>query len=352
MGIRGRRVIQTSVLGFTLVELLVVIAIIGVLIALLLPAVQSARESARNVQCKNNLRQLALAMLNFESTHREFPAGGHGFRWMGDPDKGVGRYQPGGWIYQVAPYIEQANVTLLGKGAEPAAKFQAVTQQRSIVVDGFLCPSRRSVKVAESVEQCYNAGLSPDGDAKTDYAANGGPSSIGMGTGGIVPPSCQNVWDKVKCEDHLRGIDNAQANGFRGIVGHHAGAAIRQITDGTANTIIAGEKYMDQRYYDQITLHPDRPEANDNPGDNSSLWQGFDQDSVRFPAESRPPRKDGSDGEKNQTYVTWMGSAHPSTINVAFVDGSVHSPSYDIEPRVWNAICVRDDGTTYSLGNN
>ena len=173
-----------------------------------------------------------------------------------------------------------------------------------------------------------------------------------MGIGGIVSLSTQNVWDRKKCEDHLRGIDNAQANGFRGIVGHHVGAAIRQITDGTANTIIAGEKYMDQRYYDQITLNPDRPEANDNPGDNSALWQGFDQDSVRFPGQSRPPRRDGiEEGNKNQDFVIWMGSAHPATCNVAFVDGSVHSPSFDVDPKVWNAISVRDDGTTYNLGN-
>src|SRR3977135_3561541 len=74
--------------GFTLVELLVVIAIIGILVALLLPAIQAAREGARRAQCKSNLKQLALGCLNHHDTQKHFPTGGWGYQWVGDPDRG------------------------------------------------------------------------------------------------------------------------------------------------------------------------------------------------------------------------------------------------------------------------
>ena len=129
--------------GFTLVELLVVIAIIGVLVGLLLPAVQSAREAARRSQCQNNLKQIGLATLNYESAQKAFPSSGWGWHWMGDPDQGAGKNQPGGWIYSLLPYIEQAGIKSVGKGLAAADKKIALTTLSETPITVMNCPSRR-----------------------------------------------------------------------------------------------------------------------------------------------------------------------------------------------------------------
>ena len=107
--------------GFTLVELLVVISIIGILVGLLLPAVQSARESGRGAQCCNSLHQIGVGMQHHSVDHGTFPAGGWGWGWIGDPDRGNGLGQPGGWIYNILTYMEQQPLHDLGLGLDPGA---------------------------------------------------------------------------------------------------------------------------------------------------------------------------------------------------------------------------------------
>jgi len=347
--------------GFTLVELLVVIAIIGVLIALLLPAIQAAREAARNAQCKNNLRQVGVAFLNYESAMKSFPSGGWGYRWMGDPDAGVGPRQPGGWVYQTAPFMEGGGVTLIGKGLKGEPKKDALAAQRAVVLSFLNCPSRRKAIGVLAGEAPYNAGIPPL-DAKTDYAAHGG-TKVFTNVAGPGPNS-----DYTNCAGSgfpgcIVGTTSGWAvatsdESFNGIVCQRMGASMRQITDGASNTLLAGEKYLAPEYYDTPTYKSNPIGSNnfgdDNPGDNSSMWQGYDQDTVRAASANLTPMRDDyrdptapynaavpgyATGDAQHRY----GSAHPSTVNLVHADGSTHAVDFEVDPQIWIALGNRAD---------
>ena len=349
--------------AFTLVELLVVIAIIGVLVALLLPAIQAAREAGRNAQCKNNLRQVGIAFLNYEAGMKSFPSGGWGYRWMGDPDAGTGPRQPGGWVYQTAPFMENAGISLIGKGLKGQAKYDALAEQRKVIISFLYCPSRRKAVGMTAGETPFNSGI-PDLDAKSDYAAHGGTKFYALAQGpgpnadftncaGTGFPMCgvgsppQPAWQVT---------DKQIAEEWNGIVCQRVGARMRQITDGASRTLLGGEKYLPPEYYETATYKSNPIGApnygDDNPGDNSSLWQGYDQDTVRAASDDLLPlRDDAPKAASSSTAVPGYapngnvsyGSAHPSTVNVVHADGSTHAVSFDIEPQVWNALGSRHD---------
>lgn len=158
--------------GFTLVELLVVIAIIGMLMGLLLPAVQQAREAARQMSCSNNLHQLSLALNNHLASLKYFPSGGvSGYQYVGDADKTL-QEQRSSWTYAIMPYMEQQ-----------ALHDSNISTRIKTVVPTFYCPSRRAPKLYLSLARTMYARL-PDGTEqsatlgtqapKTDYAGNSG----------------------------------------------------------------------------------------------------------------------------------------------------------------------------------
>ncbi len=130
--------------AFTLIEVLVVIAIIGILIALLLPAVQMAREAGRKMECTNNLKQIALAALNHEHIVNSLPTGGWGYNWVGDPNRSHGRRQPGGFFYNILPYMELNSIHDMPKADDPTEKKRMSAMMLMQPVPGFNCPSRRA----------------------------------------------------------------------------------------------------------------------------------------------------------------------------------------------------------------
>ena len=132
--------------GFTIVELLVVIAIIGLLISLLLPAVQAAREAGRRLECINHLKQISLAIMNHENSTKRLPTDGWGWKWVGDPDRGSGQNQPGGWAYNILPFMEQGVLHNMGTGLKGSAKYTLAADMIALPLPEFICPTRRAAE--------------------------------------------------------------------------------------------------------------------------------------------------------------------------------------------------------------
>ncbi len=293
--------------AFTLVELLVVIAIIGILVALLLPAVQAAREAARRTQCINHLKQMGVAAHNHHDSLRIFPTGGHHWAWhvtqnqqSGKPD--IGAKQRVGWGMQILPYLEEGDVWAGGK--------QNTEQERSIyvisaVIPTYFCPSRRSPRALpvnrDWYRWPYNTGQR-FAHGPTDYAGSN------LRNTGVI----------------IRGWRN----------GDGPTIGFKQILDGASNTLLFGEKRLNAGRIG-------RYQGDDNEGYSS----GWDHDVMRRISSWRPPLKDIKAG--GGAGAQRFGSSHSASFNIVLADGSVKNIDYNINPTIWHRLGDRKDGLEF-----
>ncbi|CAN0345322.1 unnamed protein product, partial [Ectocarpus sp. 4 AP-2014] len=209
--------------AFTLVELLIVITIAALLIGLLLPAMQSAREAGRRIICSNNAKQLGLAVVLYEEVNREFPSGGWGEAWVGHAERGFGAGQPGGWAYSLLPYLERSSLHGLEQTAAVGDRPRLRAERIRSVVSVFVCPTRREARAWPTVDFFLGASnvMRPhlkqphgceriDSAARSDYAMNlgstfvtgcAGPTSLATGDAGQFPCPDVRAFDGIS---HLR----------------------------------------------------------------------------------------------------------------------------------------------------
>jgi prepilin-type N-terminal cleavage/methylation domain-containing protein len=372
--------------GFTLVELLVVIAIIGILVALLLPAIQAAREAARRSQCRNNLKNIGLAVLGFENARKVFPTAGarnllsdattitFGLEQNIEGGKPLGPSRQGlGWAYQILPYIEET-------AAYNATKTWDLQQ---IVVPIYTCPSRRVARTAWSeayggvfafLDYAGNVPCSWKTPAKLErydpmeavpltsvsvkrlfgalYGGEGEPK------GNLTVPD-NSLYDGVlvRCPWAWSHTDPSGKQIGKFLTNVTGLVRASKITDGTSKTFMIAEKYVRNDNYEG-------PFSGVNRNSDDRGWtDGYDADIVRVSC--YPPLNDGDaigwdpllgkyfDDDPTQAsqfggtnVVHHFGSAHTAGINAVYADGSVRGFSYDVNPIVFNALGTRNGEET------
>jgi prepilin-type N-terminal cleavage/methylation domain-containing protein/prepilin-type processing-associated H-X9-DG protein len=376
--------------GFTLVELLVVIAIIGILVALLLPAIQAAREAARRIQCKDNLKNIGLAIHNHVDSLKVFPTGGQRYVDIGawDVSNNIENGKPLGpdrqgicWGYQILPYMEET------------ATHSVLTQEdlQKIVVNIFACPSRRlpgthpNIRDGRLVSVLDYAAAVPAGSTTGNLASRPQPYDMRLATPFTLASvqalalswyGGKEVKQSPNCGKLPKGdYSNHDNCVYDGVIvrcpwdydpgsstpGHPQGdfcigvpfpVKPAKITDGTSKTIMIAEKYVRSDEYDAGLY-----------SDDQGWSDGWDADSLRStaftPINDSDPIGFATGTQLTDSYfvdrnsgslssggiaiynVLHFGSAHASGINAVFADGSVHSINYDVDPFIFNALGTR-----------
>ncbi|MEO8493827.1 MAG: DUF1559 domain-containing protein [Planctomycetota bacterium] len=288
--------------GFTLVELLVVIAIIGILVALLLPAVQAAREAARRMQCTNNLKQIAISLHNYHDTYKNFPAGYY------QVTTGVANEST--WITHTLPFIEQKSlhdlITVWERFGSPPAG-SGIQKVTSTFIPGMICPSDVKVKVALG------------NWARGNY----------VGNNGIGPMFTEG--------------QNSVPRGPIGVFPQNESRNMAEILDGTSNTAMVSELLRSPGDDFRGVMHyPEGPLYQHNQGPNTTVADQFRGSlCITLP---RAPCIGTYTAWNNRSIVLSARSLHPGVVNLALVDGSVRSVSGTVNLLTWQNLGTPQDG--------
>jgi prepilin-type N-terminal cleavage/methylation domain-containing protein len=322
--------------AFTLVELLVVIAIIDILVAVLIPAINAAREAARRTQCLDNLKNIGLAANNHLNAHKFFPSGGWGWLWAGDPDRGFNERQPGGWLYNILPFMEDHALHDKGKGMPAAQKRAAATEVIKTPLAWATCPTRRDLRPFRNIfnPTCNNCQDPIPEVARSDYSANchgpnwqrnefqGGPATLAQGD-----DPAYTGWRNTTC-------NNAGNDRMCGISFERSTVRIKHIKDGVSHTYFVGERYLNRLQYG----------TGEDQADNEHMYVGFDND--MYKTGHVQPMGDGEympNGVPQPDPDRW-GSAHPQVFHVVLCDASTHRIPFEIDLRTHQSLSHRADG--------
>ena len=317
--------------GFTLIELLVVITIIGMLMSMLLPAVQQVRITMLKTTCKNNLRQLGMASKNFKAQHGHYPGGGWGYNWTGDPDHSYGKKQPGGWTYSILSDLDMSDVHDEGLNQPDANKKTINAKHIKQELEIFLCPYRRPVQTYPITKANTPTNSDPlTAAARTDYAMNAGDQATCQFDGG--PTSFTDGdnpwWWNSGTDPKVAKKPKYDTSTFTGV--SYINAEIYDVPDGEQYTYLIAEKFMDPNTY--LT--------GDDPGDTHALFTGFSNDSYR--TGNGQPTKDRVRDSSIASNCIW-GSAHDNAFHAVMCDGSTRPISYGIGITVHQRLSNRKD---------
>ena len=365
--IRVRTQHTKSLSGFTLVELLVVIAIIGVLVALLLPAVQAAREAARRSQCANNLKQIGLGMLNYEVSRKHFPPGQAKRAGMTNKDRLS-------WSVWHLPYIEQQNVFDQFDFSVDVRDFPNnradLTGPSNAVIDSYLCPSVGRMQQSRAGNRLEGENDTPGdggGMACMDYMGNPGPDPD-VPNASLGDPSSDTT-------EVYRGDTSTKLNTFAsdrgvllkydtttfeclGLMGNNvtnldcssAVVKAKHITDGLSHTLLVGES-TGKGFEELFTSMS--AENNVDRDEPSGAWASYRNLSfIELQGDISPIQGMGyspiNPPEKIHFWIEDFFSDHPGGIQAVFCDGSVHFLSEEIEWYIVMFLCSRDGGELVS----